>query len=272
MVTVKMVFNVMLSLRLALATVPLDKDDSVPLEESDDYMGPHGIQWYNVALSALSLVLIMVVSDSLLEVSRQLVDPWGADVCDLPAGEYALRCLQGHKTLFDMGAHPEQPMLGTDGISGGYAPAQKRSLFLEPLSALDAQQLKRGFNRFAFKVSKATNSDDATKWSMYRMESMHRADLDGDGQVGSVGKRRSSFGYQLPSIRSERKASIGPTGQCDNEVLWQVHPSTQHHSAPDAPVETITLEPSVEDLKEEELMELTPSSIKEATSGATPVR
>jgi len=87
--------------------------------------------WAAELLSFLLFALISLVAQSLILVSIQLLDPWGKDALDLPAEEYLLLPLAGHRKLFAAPAADADEQLAD----------VKESFFLSPWATADSEML-----------------------------------------------------------------------------------------------------------------------------------
>ena len=108
------IFNLFLGLQLSLAAVPLHPDGAI-----DDL----DIQSWstNITCATISLLVMTVSLGSLLEAAKMLADSFGHHADDLPAGEYVMRALAGHKALFKEAIAAGQPYIGPHRMKGGHA-------------------------------------------------------------------------------------------------------------------------------------------------------
>lgn len=174
------IFHFGLSARLSLSAVaedPLTHGDTVDSDVDEEAVAMHARSTtfvLNLTVASLVEICLLLAFNSLFEMSSQLADPWGSDAIDLPAGEYLLKVLSGHKALFAGATLPGHPRLGRDGIRGGHltssppspsapgaapgaapdaapdaapgadamADASKRSIFLEPLPSSEQSFLR----------------------------------------------------------------------------------------------------------------------------------
>uniref|UniRef100_A0A7S2IZC7 Uncharacterized protein n=1 Tax=Haptolina brevifila TaxID=156173 RepID=A0A7S2IZC7_9EUKA len=94
--------------------------------------------WWSIKFLTFFLyMLISLIAQSLILVSIHLLDPWGNDALDLPAEEYLLLPLAGHRKLF------AAPAVDMD------APPQVSNLFLSEYAPEDSEML----SQFAFTAS-----------------------------------------------------------------------------------------------------------------------
>jgi hypothetical protein len=107
-------FNLLLSLQLSLAAVPLYPDGAI-----NDLDTP--LWSVNITCATVSLLVMTVSLGSLLEAAKMLADSFGHDADDLPAGEYVMRALAGHKALFKEAIATGQPYIGPHRLKGGHA-------------------------------------------------------------------------------------------------------------------------------------------------------